>query len=125
MLAELLPGLDRVTEMTSLALVLWLGFHPLFCVPSGAWLQVPVTVHPSPGLPSCFQVAHFKDYIPQAFPGGHSMILDSEVLLIDNNTGKPLPFGTLGVHKVLVGAVCVRTKCACVRAVILQREYVT
>lgn len=28
------------------------------------------------------------------------MILDSEVLLIDNNTGKPLPFGTLGVHKV-------------------------
>lgn len=29
------------------------------------------------------------------------MILDSEVLLIDNKTGKPLPFGTLGVHKVL------------------------
>ncbi|GAB5580786.1 DNA ligase 3 isoform X1 [Prionailurus iriomotensis] len=24
------------------------------------------------------KVAHFKDYIPQAFPGGHSMILDSE-----------------------------------------------
>ncbi|KAM8943263.1 DNA ligase 3 isoform 2-T3 [Lycaon pictus] len=45
------------------------------------------------------QVAHFKDYIPQAFPGGHSMILDSEVLLIDTKTGKPLPFGTLGVHK--------------------------
>nr|XP_004664627.2 DNA ligase 3 isoform X1 [Jaculus jaculus] len=45
------------------------------------------------------KVAHFKDYIPQAFPGGHSMILDSEVLLIDNCTGKPLPFGTLGVHK--------------------------
>ncbi|KAF6094606.1 DNA ligase 3 [Phyllostomus discolor] len=45
------------------------------------------------------KVAHFKDYIPQAFPGGHSMILDSEVLLIDNQTGKPLPFGTLGVHK--------------------------
>ncbi|XP_033704390.1 DNA ligase 3 isoform X6 [Tursiops truncatus] len=45
------------------------------------------------------KVAHFKDYIPQAFPGGHSMILDSEVLLIDNKKGKPLPFGTLGVHK--------------------------
>ncbi|XP_057357146.1 DNA ligase 3 isoform X2 [Manis pentadactyla] len=45
------------------------------------------------------KVAHFKDYIPQAFPGGYSMILDSEVLLIDNKTGKPLPFGTLGVHK--------------------------
>lgn len=45
------------------------------------------------------KVAHFKDFIPTAFPGGHSMILDSEVLLIDNKTGKPLPFGTLGVHK--------------------------
>ncbi|XP_045691615.1 DNA ligase 3 isoform X2 [Phyllostomus hastatus] len=45
------------------------------------------------------KVAHFKDYIPRAFPGGHSMILDSEVLLIDNQTGRPLPFGTLGVHK--------------------------
>lgn len=53
-----------------------------------------------PKLPFSFQVAHFKDYIPRAFPGGQSMILDSEVLLIDNNTGKPLPFGTLGVHKV-------------------------
>ncbi|XP_017284664.1 DNA ligase 3 [Kryptolebias marmoratus] len=45
------------------------------------------------------KVAHFKDYIPQAFPGGHSMILDAEVLLIDTKSGKPLPFGTLGVHK--------------------------
>uniref|UniRef100_A0A8C0GCS1 DNA ligase n=1 Tax=Chelonoidis abingdonii TaxID=106734 RepID=A0A8C0GCS1_CHEAB len=45
------------------------------------------------------KVAHFKDFIPQAFPGGHSMILDAEVLLIDNKAGKPLPFGTLGVHK--------------------------
>ncbi|XP_064425147.1 DNA ligase 3 isoform X2 [Latimeria chalumnae] len=45
------------------------------------------------------KVAHFKDFIPKAFPGGNSIILDSEVLLIDTNTGKPLPFGTLGVHK--------------------------
>ncbi|CAJ1063237.1 DNA ligase 3 [Xyrichtys novacula] len=45
------------------------------------------------------KVVHFKDYIPQAFPGGNSMILDAEVLLIDTNTSKPLPFGTLGVHK--------------------------
>ncbi|XP_072501034.1 DNA ligase 3 isoform X2 [Notamacropus eugenii] len=45
------------------------------------------------------KVAHFKDYIPQAFPGGQSMILDAEVLLIDTRTSKPLPFGTLGVHK--------------------------
>ncbi len=46
------------------------------------------------------QVAHFKDFIPQAFPGGQSMILDAEVLLIDTKTSKPLPFGSLGVHKV-------------------------
>ncbi|XP_053563410.1 DNA ligase 3 isoform X2 [Bombina bombina] len=45
------------------------------------------------------KVAHFKDFIPKAFPGGDSIILDAEVLLIDTNTGKPLPFGTLGVHK--------------------------
>uniref|UniRef100_A0A8C1K4J4 DNA ligase n=1 Tax=Cyprinus carpio TaxID=7962 RepID=A0A8C1K4J4_CYPCA len=45
------------------------------------------------------KVAHFKDFIPQAFAGGHSMILDAEVLLIDTKTSKPLPFGTLGVHK--------------------------
>ncbi|XP_062887358.1 DNA ligase 3 [Mobula hypostoma] len=47
------------------------------------------------------KVAHFKDYIPKAFAGGDSMILDSEVLLIDTVSGKPLPFGTLGVHKKL------------------------
>lgn len=45
------------------------------------------------------KVAHFKEYIPKAFPGGHSIILDAEVLLIDTKTSKPLPFGTLGVHK--------------------------
>lgn len=45
------------------------------------------------------KVAHFKEFIPQAFPGGHSMILDAEVLLIDTRSSKPLPFGTLGVHK--------------------------
>ncbi|KAK5858262.1 hypothetical protein PBY51_002415 [Eleginops maclovinus] len=45
------------------------------------------------------KVAHFKEFIPQAFVGGDSMILDAEVLLIDTNTSKPLPFGTLGVHK--------------------------
>ncbi|KAL8569654.1 hypothetical protein ACOMHN_005771 [Nucella lapillus] len=45
------------------------------------------------------KVAHFKEYIPQAFPTGNDLILDAEVLLVDTNTGNPLPFGTLGVHK--------------------------
>ena len=27
------------------------------------------------------------------------MILDAEVLMVDNKTGKPLPFGSLGIHK--------------------------
>ncbi|XP_044729556.1 DNA ligase 3 [Chrysoperla carnea] len=35
----------------------------------------------------------------QAFPHGEDLILDSEILMIDTETGKPLPFGTLGVHK--------------------------
>ena len=43
----------------------------------------------------------FKDYIPEAFPHGKDLILDSEVLLIDVKTGKPLPFGSLGIHKVI------------------------
>lgn len=45
------------------------------------------------------KVSHFKDYIPKAFPGGNDLILDAEVLLIDNASSKPLPFGSLGVHK--------------------------
>ena len=47
-----------------------------------------------------FQVQHFSEFIPKAFPSGDDLILDAEVLLVDNNTSKPLPFGTLGVHKV-------------------------
>ena len=47
-----------------------------------------------------FQVSHFKEYIPKAFPSGDDLILDAEVLLIDTKTGIPLPFGTLGKHKV-------------------------
>ncbi|XP_076393714.1 DNA ligase 3 isoform X2 [Megachile rotundata] len=45
------------------------------------------------------KVNHFKDYIPKAFPDGDDLILDAEVLMIDTNTGQPLPFGTLGIHK--------------------------
>ena len=45
------------------------------------------------------KVSHFKEYIPQAFPYGKDLILDAEILMVDNNTGKPLPFGTLGIHK--------------------------
>lgn len=45
------------------------------------------------------KVSHFKDYIPQAFPHAKDLILDSEVLMIDSTNGKPLPFGSLGVHK--------------------------
>jgi DNA ligase-3 len=45
------------------------------------------------------KVEHVKDYLPQACPHGNSIILDSEVLLVDTKTGNPLPFGTLGIHK--------------------------
>lgn len=45
------------------------------------------------------KVEHFKEHIPKAFPSGDDLILDAEVLLVDTTTGKPLPFGTLGVHK--------------------------
>ncbi|KAG6465347.1 hypothetical protein O3G_MSEX015090 [Manduca sexta] len=45
------------------------------------------------------KVNHFKEYLPKAFPQGNDLILDAEVLMVDVNTGKPLPFGTLGIHK--------------------------
>lgn len=45
------------------------------------------------------KVSHFKEYLPQAFPEGEDLVLDAEVLMVDVETGKPLPFGTLGIHK--------------------------
>ncbi|XP_028136792.1 DNA ligase 3 [Diabrotica virgifera virgifera] len=45
------------------------------------------------------KIAHFKEYIPKAFPNANDLILDSEILMMDTVTGNPLPFGTLGVHK--------------------------
>jgi len=45
------------------------------------------------------KVKHFAEHIPKAFPDGSDLILDAEVLMVDNKNGKPLPFGTLGVHK--------------------------
>eukprot|EP00057_Strongylocentrotus_purpuratus_P017005 XP_011671479.1 PREDICTED: DNA ligase 3 [Strongylocentrotus purpuratus] len=44
------------------------------------------------------KVTHIKDWIPKACPHGNSLILDSEILMVDKD-GKILPFGTLGVHK--------------------------
>ena len=45
------------------------------------------------------KVRPFKEHIPKAFPDGSDLILDCEVLMVDNETGAPLPFGTLGKHK--------------------------
>lgn len=51
------------------------------------------------------------------------MILDSEVLLIDTKTDKPLPFGTLGVHKVLAqGKGAKMSVHVCARAIGLKVE---
>lgn len=52
-----------------------------------------------------------KDYLPQACPHGDSMILDSEVLMVDLKTRNPLPFGTLGIHKVRLMQVYVLSWC--------------
>lgn len=48
------------------------------------------------------KVSHLKEFIPKAFPNANDLIIDSEVLLYDHKTKKPLPFGSLGVHKVNV-----------------------
>ena len=36
------------------------------------------------------KVKHFKDFIPKAFPNASNLILDAEVLLVDNKTGKKM-----------------------------------
>jgi DNA ligase-3 len=43
-------------------------------------------------------VQDFVALIKQACPEGQSLILDSEVLMLDGK-GQILPFGTLGIHK--------------------------
>lgn len=48
---------------------------------------------------SAHKVQHLKDFIPKAFKHGHDLVLDSEILMVDTHTQKPLPFGTLGIHK--------------------------
>jgi DNA ligase-3 len=50
----------------------------------------PVTEH---------KVRFFQEVIKLSCPHGDTMILDAEVLMVDKKTSKPLPFGTLGVHK--------------------------
>ncbi|CAF2436502.1 unnamed protein product [Rotaria sp. Silwood2] len=50
----------------------------------------PVTEH---------KIEQISQFVSKAFPKGESLILDGEILLIDRKTKKPLPFGTLGVHK--------------------------
>ncbi|VDO31861.1 unnamed protein product [Brugia timori] len=45
------------------------------------------------------KVVDLNKIISEAFPTSRDLIVDAEMLLIDTNTGKPLPFGTLGIHK--------------------------
>jgi DNA ligase 3 len=45
------------------------------------------------------KTVHLKEFIPKAFPNGDQLIFDGEILLYDTKEQKPLPFGTLGVHK--------------------------
>ncbi len=44
-----------------------------------------------------WKVAEVKEFIPKA-TDAHSIILDGEILLMDTHTGRPLPFGTLGLY---------------------------
>ena len=50
------------------------------------------------------KVENVKDYVPQAFPEGDSIILDCEVLLVDTKTGWKLlltPFSVRCTHSQL------------------------
>ncbi|CAG9537991.1 unnamed protein product [Cercopithifilaria johnstoni] len=45
------------------------------------------------------KVVDLNKVVSEAFPTSKDLIVDTEMLLVDTNTGKPLPFGTLGIHK--------------------------
>lgn len=45
------------------------------------------------------RVSHIEPYIPDAFQRANQLVIDCEILLLDTMTRKPLPFGSLGVHK--------------------------
>ena len=67
-----------------------------------------VQIHKSGSTFNCFsrnlkavlphKVADIKAYLPKATDAS-SIILDGEILLMNTSTHRPLPFGTLGVHK--------------------------
>ncbi|AOP31861.1 ATP-dependent DNA ligase [Volepox virus] len=44
------------------------------------------------------KVDYLKEYLPKAFKKATSIILDSEIVLVDEHN-VPLPFGSLGIHK--------------------------
>lgn len=44
-------------------------------------------------------MADLNKVVSEAFATSKDLIIDAEMLLVDTNTGKPLPFGTLGIHK--------------------------
>lgn len=45
------------------------------------------------------KIKDIKEFVLLAFPNVKDLILDSEVIMVDKNTGDLLPFGTLGIHK--------------------------
>ncbi|XP_017776293.1 PREDICTED: DNA ligase 3-like [Nicrophorus vespilloides] len=45
------------------------------------------------------KIVGFDKHISKAMPNAKDVILDCEVVMVDKNNGKPLPFGTLGKNK--------------------------
>lgn len=45
------------------------------------------------------KIAKLREFLPKAFPTGKTLILDSEIIMVDSVTSAILPFGTLGKHK--------------------------
>jgi hypothetical protein len=56
----------------------------------------------SPNGALCTQLGDVRDYIAKAFPTAHSIVLDSEILLVDDR-GALLKFGSLGAPAALRG----------------------
>eukprot|EP01084_Bolivina_argentea_P051061 93929_1 len=48
---------------------------------------------------TAYKIKDVKDRVCESCPNAKTLILDSEILMVDTKTGKPLPFTSLGKHK--------------------------
>eukprot|EP01029_Cantina_marsupialis_P019698 TRINITY_DN4580_c0_g1_i1.p1 TRINITY_DN4580_c0_g1~~TRINITY_DN4580_c0_g1_i1.p1 ORF type:complete len:1207 (-),score=475.35 TRINITY_DN4580_c0_g1_i1:263-3883(-) len=121
-----LPGLAKMGKQHSVGMSVMTAVKPMLaaacksydaCVkkcPNGFFAEIKydgerIQIHKNSGVFKYYsrslkevaprKVKEVEKFIPLAFPDGDNLVADGEILMVDSNTGLPLPFGTLGSHK--------------------------